>query len=720
MVSNELWIITTLISIGVIGGLFYNWPQTPDGHSRTEQSQQQPASVVTIATPNSSSAADFADDKAPISPAKLLQRVEDGDEYLLVGNFPYAIRYYTPVHELFPREVSMMLRLGLAHEKNDQPEFANNYYRMAEVERGSNLNHRLAAALGIIRCNRKLGKENDSIQRLTEYFLKYADAENIGDKLRFELGYQLATHWREATLRSVRAELGELESLQFEDCEIRDDTSLLLFGSPKFEVGVATKVDSPSQFIGGNTDFRDLSLIQRPSDNLTLMVVSARTRTVPVADLLQQLGNVTGLTVSLPSEVTPYLIGRTVKLESSAMPVAILLDCVLSPIKLAWEQTGKQIAIAPFSSVDGDSLAAFHGRQVVRMGRYLSVNHSDSNCIAALQLTSANIHFVLEQYDNASVLLKQIASEQKLGEFNAKANLTMGLLENRFGRSANAIPLLMAAVDQSNDKQLQAVAYANIGKTHLNELEIQPSIIASSRSLALGSDLGVRAIASLNLARAYMYANDPPSANRVLFENSSVFDDREQDQALAYVIGAFARSLATASPIRRRKAIETTLLSLAGIDLERWKFKDVDRVLLARAYRQAGLIDKAISILQSTGSEANNQGHAVWRRFLGFELASLLLSENQVDSASELYRELASNMTDSIGKQSKLKLANLVLEKQQDAQKCIQHCRELWDYDLSNEMKETTLKTMGHAYNAQGKVVLSSYCFLGMLPDRDE
>ena len=291
--------------------MFYNWPETSNELSRSKNLSQQPAFVVGDAASNSNPVTSFAAAEPLVSPADLLQRVEKGDEYFKVGNFPFAIRYFTPVYELFPHDVAMLLRLGLAHEKNNQPEHANYFYRKAEIERGSNLNRQLAAALGIIRCNRQLGKANDAARWLTEYFLEFADAQIIDEELRFELGYQLAILWRDATLRDIGHKLGDLESLQFEECEVKVDTMLPLFGSPQFEGEFATEAESPQRNASGSFDLRELALIQRPSDDVKLMVVSARTRTLPVLDLLRQLGDVTAVTISPSAETTPYPVSYT-------------------------------------------------------------------------------------------------------------------------------------------------------------------------------------------------------------------------------------------------------------------------------------------------------------------------------------------------------------------------------------------------------------------------
>jgi tetratricopeptide (TPR) repeat protein len=441
------------------------------------------------------------------------------------------------------------------------------------------------------------------------------------------------------------------------------------------------------------------------------MVVEGTVAPAALSRLLLDLQEITGLSFVTNADAQPFLIGRTVKIQSKAVSLAVLMDVVFRPLNLFWEQTGTEIHLRPVSSLAPAELAVVRAQQAIRLTRQIVINFPNHDCRNSLRVSAANFELLNGQYDAAATAYNQLLQEQQAGEINAALQLNLGLLEKKLHRLESAVELYFRAVDQSADNALKAIAYANIAQINIELGHTEPAIQAAARSLTLTSNGTVRVAAALDLARAYLINRDPLSANRVLFENATFFEALPQ-RKLSSVLAAYGRSLGTLSPVAKSKAVETLLIALADITPSELNFS-VDKILVAKAYASIGLPDRAIDILSR---EPGPDENVVWRRRRLFELAQMLNQTGARDLAASQFRLVAENLGDVIGMWSQLELARIQLLVKKDPQSCLDLCRKLWLLDLPETIKSNTLNLMGQAYREIGDLDSSVFCFYGMLP----
>ena len=708
---NEFWIISTLISIGLVGGLVYNWPVA----RKSGADRQFPDSEVnTLLEPQKKFSAEQLEDYDK----KVVELLRQGDNYLQVGNFEDSLEYYAILLNLhkkaFPDEIvdfKLQYRIALASELNRQHEAADYYYRLALGNQQLSLPKRLLVEVASARNMRSLGKQAAAIEKLSELYLAHEGNENVGDDLRFEIGHQIAQILYTETANSLNQTIAAIDQPVFEPCPI--DVAGELQKIDLDESGAPLVV--PSAVTETN-----LQVLQNPNGNLELIIVGGSYKSTAVSKVLSELGQMTGLQFQVDANVQPYLVGRTIKFNYPAISLAVLLDVILHPLNLMWEQTENTIRLLPTSSAPDDLFAQLRARQAIRIGRQLIVNHPNSLCRGAIRLAGANMNLMTGQYDAASTSLSQLLEDSPADELKAKIFLNLGLIEKKFRRYDSAVEMFLGTVDQSLDHRLQAIAYANIARIQMEQRFVDVAIISSSRSLSLTKDISVRSFAALDMARGYLLNREPQSANQVLYDHRDAFASGV-NLKLAQVYGAYARSLGTQSDVAREKAIETLVIALADVDDGKLKHT-VDRMIIANAYKSIGLPNQAINTLLITNAQPEN---LIWERARTFELAGLLMQYGNPAAAVSNYQKLVTELNDEMGQRSVLQLAKFRLD-QGDFDRALELCRMLWQNEdtepaaetglLTDVVKSESLRLMGKCYTAKGDFNSAAFCYSGRLP----
>ncbi len=710
---NEFWIVSSLISIGVIGGFIYNWPVS----SNTGADRQFPDSKVNVSVAPES-----------VSPYDLEQyasRVDElwrqGDNFLGVGNLDDAMENYAimlnlheKVHGQESTDIKLQFRIALTSELQSEFERADYFYRQILADETLDFERQLFVQLAQTRNLAKLGKQSQAAETLSTLYLLHAGDESINNLLRFEIGHQIV-QLVQAEAEALNTDgVAVLEQPLFEGCPIDSRSAIDVIDRELSE----TRPKDQSLFAA-----KPLEILQNPTGDVGLIIVSGAYKSTSITKMLTDLGQGTNLQFEMDAEVQPYLIGRTAKFQFSAVSLGVLLDVTLHPLNLIWEQNGNKVKLSPAGKVSPERLGQYRARQAIRVGRDLIVNYPNDPCRDAILLAGANMNYLIGGFDEASTILNQLLEKELAGELKAKVLLNIGLIEKKFQRYDNAIELFLGAADQSLDRELQAIAYANMARLHLERGYIDPAIIAGGRSLSLTKNLRVRGSAALDMSRSYLINRDPQLANRVLFDHRDAFAEG-LILKIAQVFGAYARYLGTINSVAKERAIETLVLSLADIETKKLS-NSVDRIIIAKAYNSIGLPNQAIETLIITNARPENLN---WERTRTFELAGLLRQYGNKKAAISNYQKLIRDLTDEIGKRSLLKLAEFKLDNENDPDGCLQLCARLWELDarqasgaeskLSETIKTVVLRLMGRAYTAKGDFDSAVYCYSGRLPLR--
>ena len=709
---NEFWIISTLISIGLIGGFIYNWPRAQQsGANRQFPDSKVDALLEPARKLNPEDLEDYG--------KKVEKLLRQGDNYLQVGNFEDATEYYAILLNLhkqaFPDEpvdFKLYFRIALASELSGQHDTADYYYRFTLDQNGMSLPKRLLVELSQTRNMTKFARQTVAIEKLSELYLTHEGNEQIDDALRFEIGHQISQILYADTENALKEQMAAIDRPVLQDCPIDIGGSLQRIDLDESNVPPVESIPIVQT---------QLDVLQNPNGNLELIIVGGAYQSTAVSKMLSEVGQMTGLQFQMDANVQPYLIGRTIKFRFTAISMAVLLDVILHPLALTWEQTGDTIRLIPANLVTKEAFALLRSRQTIRLSRQLIVNYPNDRCRGVVRLASANTSLMAGQYDVASTSLSQLLEEQPANEIRAKVLLNLGLIEKKFQRYDSAIEYFLAAVDQSLDHRIQAIAYANIARVQMEQRFIDPAIIASSRSLSLTKDLSLQSFAALDMARGYLLSRDPQSANRILFDHQDAFTSG-LNLKLARAFGAYARSLGTQDDFARDKAIGTLVIALADVDTGKLRHT-VDRMIVADAYKSIGLPNQAINTLLITNAQPEN---AIWERIRTFELAQLLMQYGNQAAAVSNFQKLAGDLSDEVGQRSILELAEFRLG-QRNADRSLDLCRMLWQTQLTDSEEEAgsglteiiktqALRLMGKAFTAKGDFNSAAFCYSGRLP----
>ena len=127
--------------------------------------------------------------------------------------------------------------------------------------------------------------------------------------------------------------------------------------------------------------------------------------------------------------------------------------------------------------------------------------------------------------------------------------------------------------------------------------------------------------------------------------------------------------------------------------------QSIDMLLLrSKIYRMMGLVDTAIELLRNRGEFVTNPK---LKSKITFELAKCYLVNDKLESARSNFSEVFRTAEPGpLAEQAALELADACLRLEQSAQS-ISVCLQLLDMDISDQIKQRTLKMLAAAYNQQ-------------------
>jgi tetratricopeptide (TPR) repeat protein len=127
--------------------------------------------------------------------------------------------------------------------------------------------------------------------------------------------------------------------------------------------------------------------------------------------------------------------------------------------------------------------------------------------------------------------------------------------------------------------------------------------------------------------------------------------------------------------------------------------QSIDMLLLkSKIYRMTGLVDTAIDLLRNRGEFVTNPK---LKTKITFELAKCYVVNDELELARSHFSEvLRMAEPGSLAEKAAFELADICLRLEQSPQ-AISVCLQLLDMDISEQVKQRTLKMLAEAYNQQ-------------------
>lgn len=718
MLRAEVWIATTLISVGVIGGLLYNWPaaQTPntrDNPPSIESPLEQSFAADSLSTEEDT---DGETSQGPVV-SSVADEIEKGDDFLLGGNYDGAYRAYVKStnQKKGVASSSLLIRMALASEQfGNLDQAALLYQNTIKHSRGRD-DLRLLALSGLSRVWIDQGRHDQSLELLAELDLLYGSLEQAPAEIRYQILYQLSEAAQRQYLKLTEPNNELVADIEFQWCEPELETIL----------DIANQKTSSAPPELANPTFT-LKILQRPSDDVNQIAISSQTPIIPIRELLQVISDKTsesaaGLVFDISSSAHAAIMSRTAKLNLQGQLLSNVLDSIANPSGLVWQQDGTTIMLRHHSE-SPQLTTVFRKQRAIRSLRRLGLTLPPSARRRSSNLHQGNIAMIAGDLETASTRYLELKTAGATGELAAKLNYNMAILDRLNNQPDASVQRLYFAVDQSLDHEIQAKSYSRIAKMHLENGDTEGAIYAASRGLTLATTPRMRETTALIMSRAYLLRNEPFAANKVLFDNEAQIET-PTSRHLAAAYGAYARYLGLPISDGIRNERTRLIIALSAVDSNDTE-NFLDALLIARAHFAAGFSSRAMQLAEQAMNGATS---AYWKRQAAYDLATLRYNAGDLEEALTAFAVIfeqnpieASDVVDTLGIKAQLKCAaiSLTLKRPED---CLDHCQQIWakSKGLTEAQKAETLTLMGTAYQRLGRHRTAAVCFSGMVPQFD-
>ncbi len=751
MLKAEYWIFSTLFALGVIGGLSYLLIFPSDHPSPVQNQSAQTASMPASGDSKDSSSQadsdspftnllnDIADSKNGASSTDGFSEdemmdlasvalLEEGDNLLVAGNFVAASTRFTKIQSIYGSFTSgISIRLGICAEFRGKYLSAEAHYQRA-IGLKAPASHKWLAVSGVTRAKILNGKETEAFRILSDLFLQSLGDHEMPEEVEAQITYQLATIAQRLALVDYNFDLSQPQGIGFLTTDPDLGVMLAVLDERTSNSGAAkqqrakTESSDPGDSIDpadklrlpeeGKPPAQIVEILQRPNANIDLMVININAPiNTSVAILAKQIAAAAELELFASPRAQAVIANRTKSLFVQGVPANLILDHLMLPLNLYWQQDGKRIQIhSQDEKSSSPELQQFWMDVAERTFRRFTVAFPGDNRANSALLSRGNLKYIHDDLDGAYIHYQELLKQNPKDELLARLFFNLGKIHVRFGRNEDAVKQFYHAADQTYERELQSSGYWMAGQLSLETGEIQESIRAAGRALATAQNDLQKRLAALTMARSYLISNQPFSANRVLFENRSAFNDSDLEPTAA-VLGSYARYVGVTDE-RSLKAERERLLTAVVMAPDEQYSNFIDLYVAARAFQEMGFQNEAIEKLNQAADSTTIE---FWKRRFLFEMAVQLTIADRNSDATAIFKFLVGDGDDEWITKSLIQLAK-IYAKEKRASECIEICGRLWSSNLDDEEKQTTLNMMGNSYRLLGEHHSAALCFAGMIP----
>ena len=263
-----------------------------------------------------------------------------------------------------------------------------------------------------------------------------------------------------------------------------------------------------------------------------------------ISDLLEQICDQTGWSLSLSESARRSLRGRTTSCDCRDLPLDLVLDSLLSPHELEWRLTGRTLSIVHHAERQGEATQAdtHHGDVPgdSALGNPLSREHEWEMADRFLQFATsfAPEHISAPQsFVETGVIAAQhgdLARAIRLFEMASHlfprskvlsvAAFNRGKCQMQTEDRSGALESFQRVVDSSSGLTVDGLAYLYIGRILLEDDRAPEAVMPAMRGMLLLEGTEYEGSAALLLSAAHLMSGNPMGANEVLLSHRQVFE----------------------------------------------------------------------------------------------------------------------------------------------------------------------------------------------------
>jgi tetratricopeptide (TPR) repeat protein len=680
--------VLLLFLLGILGGLL--WKNSNESSiPRAETSSQDVMPPIKHEAP----------DKNPVAmPADPAAARELGDQMLRHGNAAQALAVYQEIGRRSSAgpDDALQYRIAIASEAVGQFDQANDAY-------GSVLSH---SPDEVSKAAAQLGKARVHIRRNNP-----GEATALLDALILRSGLTvLAKHPLLGDASYLLALVNAHEAFPSKPPGPFDDA---LVSSRSVRLSVEHTLDWVS--VGGRTQAGFAAIpetkatVRRQGTEAIEMLFSYSNPSIQIEDLLELVGAASGFSVNWTDAAKQRIGGRSVALIVDAVPLANLLAWVLDSPGVVWSLDGNLLRLATETEVDAKVLTSRRRAGARRSLRAAIADHPGHSLTPAAYLELGNDAAEERNLREAVRWYARLVREYPHLPLVAEAYYDLGIVQQQLEDAPAARAAFFQAIDRLPGNELTALSYLRIGRTLMDDGQIENSVSPLRRSISAASDSPTRAMAVVCLAASYLLTDNPRAANQALVEHRELLKV-EPFRSTAGFLDALAHFRAGIDPREARREAGTLLESILATHGDTLLGR-VGQMLLAQAYGEVGMLEQRSKVYE----RLLNDAQGAFAEQAAYLLAESLAAAENHEEARRLVSSVVQRSDGQWAARSRLLLARISL-KEQHGDECLRWCRKmLSDPKQSNDAE--VLKLMGQAYEQTGDTKRAAQCFAGRVPE---
>ncbi len=433
MFKAELWILSTLFCLGVIAGLsfllFSASPETPRASQMIAPGGQQTSPRASLQAP-----AEISESRSNQELPGASRTRDAGDQFLISGNFTAAASRFQKVQQLNGRFSSdISIRLGFCAEQTNQPAVAATHYQRALEQNPSSLQRRVAVA-GLTRTMIARGDRQEALRELSDLFLESLDPTSMPEELRAQAAFQLGTVLQSNALTDYHFDLSRPDGVGFRSTAPEVSALLNLLNERPADLELLGSENSNKANTGlAAAGQPSIAVLQRPTNSINLTVVDASSPMQPVEVLVMHLTTSCDFQLSASPRAQSVIRGRSQELSAKSITASLLLDGLLLPLNLGWQQIDDQIQLFSLDEVSADDLKQFWFAAAERSFRRFNLAFPGDYRSQSALLSRGNLKFLEGDFDSAANYYQELASQRPKDEMLARLFFNLGKVQLRLG-----------------------------------------------------------------------------------------------------------------------------------------------------------------------------------------------------------------------------------------------------------------------------------------------
>lgn len=478
-------------------------------------------------------------------------------------------------------------------------------------------------------------------------------------------------------------------------------TAVQLLDTAKTEGSVSDRSVAPSQ-----TVVVEFQTEPHPANTQVNVAIPP----MPIEEFVTLLAAQAKFRVEWTSQAATAVLGSKAAMTLEHMNLAILLDLILAPRGLVWEEAGGVIRILAEEECQADVLHELKVQTARRALRRALSDFADHHLVPAAYVSLANLEFRVAHYAEAATLYQQLLREHSQSEILCEAYFNLAKTEMLLGRTAKSREAFFAVVDRSPGHRLEAVSYLYLSRLFLNEMDSRQAARVAGRAVALARSAEIRGLAACNLAAAQCMEGNPRIASSMLMEHRELLQhssSRDVSAFLSALAGYRSRGAGSSPSLEGRELI--VAMSRVAPDMF---FGEYGYLMMGQALTDLSMLDAA----KETYRKGLEQGltdelsHAV-----SYAMADVCCTEGDTETAGRILTDLAGNAKGKWAPKASLRLAQLTYDLNQD-ELCKSACLTVLQGQSQDEAKRAAIQLLGKLYERRGEYQNAASCFAGTIP----